>query len=149
GDERAEIAVRRRYDPHVDRARIRRAERPDLLPLDRAEELHLERERDVADLVEEERPALGDLEEPALRVLRSRERSLGEAEELALDELVRERAQVDRDERLGGARARAVDRAGDDFLAGAALAGEEERRHGGRDLRDKVEDAPHGGALGD
>src|SRR5688572_31763462 len=46
-------------------------------------------------------------------------------EELALEQRVRKRGAVDGDERVGGARARGVDGAGDEALARAGLAADE------------------------
>ena len=64
----AQRAVRRRDDAHVDRDRLRAADARDLALLEHAQELHLRGRRDLADLVEEERPRVGQLEaaEPAL-----------------------------------------------------------------------------------
>ena len=55
---RFEVAVRRRDDAHVDRKRLRRADRPHLALLEHAQQLHLQRQRHVADLVQEERAAV-------------------------------------------------------------------------------------------
>ena len=60
-----EIAVRRRDDADVDLHVLGVAEAPDRLLLQDAQELHLEVERQLADLVEKERPARGLLEEAA------------------------------------------------------------------------------------
>ena len=59
-----EVAVRRGDDPHVDLAAPVLADAPHLALLERAEELRLKAEGDLADLVEEESPPLGRLEEP-------------------------------------------------------------------------------------
>ena len=58
-----EIRVGRRHQPAVDLDRLRAADRDDLALLQRAQQLHLRRERHLADFVEEERAALGDLEQ--------------------------------------------------------------------------------------
>ncbi len=57
-----EVAVRRRDDAHVDALRCDVADAPDLALLERAQELRLELERELADLVEEDRAAVGRLE---------------------------------------------------------------------------------------
>ena len=62
-----EIAVGRRDDAHVDLDGLGRADAADLALLQHAQELHLHLRADLADLVEEQRPALGLLEEAALR----------------------------------------------------------------------------------
>src|SRR5262249_24123520 len=53
------------------------------------------------------------------------------------------------DERRLRARAERVDRAGDELLAGAALAGDQHRHVRARDARDELEDATHRLARGD
>ena len=67
--------------------------------LERAEHLGLRVEAHVADLVEEERAAVGLLELADALLRRARERALLVAEQLALDELGRDRGAVDLDER--------------------------------------------------
>ena len=111
-----------RDDPHVDLHRLRRADRPHLLLLQHAQQLDLQRQRHVADLVEENGAAAGRLEQPLVVGGRASERTLDVAEQLRLEQLLGDRAAVDRDERLAGARAGPVDGARQQFLAGAALA---------------------------
>ena len=72
GDRAAQVLVRRRDDPHVDLDRRRLADPPDLALLERAQELRLEPRARLADLVDEERAAVGLLEEPAPRARRAR-----------------------------------------------------------------------------
>src|SRR4029079_17201667 len=105
----------------------------------------LEREllSDRADLVEEERAAVGELEPAALAVGRAGERALLVAEQLALEQLLAERGAVDRHERPRGARAAGVDLARGDLLAGAALAEQEHGRRGPRDLLDRLDNRAH------
>ena len=55
------------------------------------------------------------------------ERAPAVAEQLALEHLARDGGAVERHERLGGAVRGAMDGAGEHFLAGAGLAGEEDR----------------------
>src|SRR6185503_9340186 len=86
------------------------------------EELRLEGGSDVADLVEEHRPAVRHLELPALLLVRAGERALLVPEQLGLEELLGERDAVDDDERLVRPPAPPVDRARDDLLARPALA---------------------------
>src|SRR5207248_1005165 len=77
---------------------LRGAERIVLLRLQQLEQLRLRRERDGADLVEEERAVLGRRDLPVEPSGRRRVRALQRAEELALDERLRERAAVELDE---------------------------------------------------
>ena len=65
------------------------------------------------------------------------------AEDLALDERLGNGRTVDRDEGLRPARAEIVQCARHQFLAGAALAGDEHRHIGGSNLFDEREDLPH------
>ena len=112
----------------------------ELALLQRAQQLHLHLDRDLADLVEEERPAVGELEAPRLAGHGARERAALVAEELALDELLRDGRAVDLDERLVLAARVLVQRAGDELLARPALARDEHRgRRVGHSLEDRVE----------
>ena len=61
------------------------------------------------------------------------------AEQLGFEQVARDRAAIDRDERLARAAALGVDGAGDDFLAAAGRAGEED---GGVARRDLADEAP-------
>ncbi|HMB82336.1 MAG TPA: sigma 54-interacting transcriptional regulator, partial [Vicinamibacterales bacterium] len=128
GDFVAEVRVRGRHDAHVGLARPRRADALEVACFEDAQELRLQVERDVGDLVEEERAAVGQLEEAAPRRLRARERAFDVAEELARHELGRKRGQVLRDEARLAAVAPRVDLRGDELLAGARLAVEQDAR---------------------
>ena len=79
----------------------------------------------LADLVQEERPAVGLLEAAGARALGSGEGTGLVAEELALDQAFGDRAAVDGYELLGAPARLGVDGAGGDLLAGPALAEEE------------------------
>ena len=57
-----EVAVRRRHEAHVELDRLRAADPVDRLRLQEPQELHLDRAGDLADLVQEERPAVRRLE---------------------------------------------------------------------------------------
>src|SRR5262249_3106956 len=94
-DQRRQVAVCRADDAHVHRHRARRAYRQDLAVLEDAEELGLRIEGHVADLVEEERAALGAPNEPLVRAVGAREAPPLVTEELALDEAGRDRRAVD------------------------------------------------------
>jgi dipeptidyl aminopeptidase/acylaminoacyl peptidase len=88
GDAGLEVAVRGRHDANVDVDLAIAADGPHLALLQHAQELGLERERHLADLVEEERALLGLDEEAGARVLRVRERATRVPEELALEEVL-------------------------------------------------------------
>ena len=87
---RVEVAMRRRDHAHVDRNRLRRAHRPHLAFLQHAQQLHLQRQRHVADLVEEQRAAVGRLEQALVRLHGAGERAARVAEQLGLEQLARE-----------------------------------------------------------
>src|SRR2546430_11528077 len=82
---------------------IRRPPRSTLFPyttLFRSQQLRLGGERKIDDFIEEQRAAPGQLELPLLALMRPGERTLLVAEQLRLDQRVRDRAAVDGDERL-------------------------------------------------
>src|SRR4030095_10092994 len=81
------------------------------LLLQDAQQLGLELGLELADLVEGERAAVGELDPAALALGRAGERALLVAEQLALEQLLAERRAVDRHERARRARALGVDRA--------------------------------------
>jgi hypothetical protein len=72
------------------------------LLLDRAQQLHLHRQRQIGNLVEEQRAPVGRLEEAVAVLLGAGERALAVAEELRLHQVFRNRAAVDGDEGLRG-----------------------------------------------
>ena len=74
---------------------------------------------------------------------RSGEGAADVAEDLALHQVARDRAAVDRDERPAGRSGMLMDGLGADFLAGAALAGDEDRRARGRHAPDLLVDGAH------
>ena len=99
--------------------------------------------RHLADLVEEQRAAVGQLETALPPIGRAGERALLVAEDLALEQRLGNRRAVDRHKRKRRARAELVDRLRDQLLAGARLAGDEHRRARRRRLLDDLVDLPH------
>src|SRR5207253_9294424 len=87
--------------------------------LEHPQQLHLQLLRDLGDLVEEQRPAMAALEIALVLAVRAGERPLLVAEELALDQLWRHRAAVERQERRALAPAHLVDGLRGELLAGA------------------------------
>src|SRR5262245_44767089 len=144
-----EIHVRRRQDPHVDRHRADPAEPLDLALLQDAQELRLQVEAQGADLVEEQRAAVGELEAAELLGVRAGEGALLVAEQLRLDQRLGDRRHVDGHERLPAALAPRVDRPRYQLLAGAALARDQDGRRRRGDLGDELFDtAPTYGDSG-
>ena len=128
----------RRDDAHVGLDRRAPADRRVLALLQHAQQPRLRLERHVADLVEEQRAALGLLEAALRARLGAGEGALLVAEQLALDQFARDRRHVDRHERALPALAEVVQHARDQLLAGAALAVD---HHGQVGLRQAGEDA--------
>jgi hypothetical protein len=123
-----EVLVGGRHDPDVHRLAPRAAEPPDRAVLERREELGLERLREEADLVEEERAAVRELEASRLRVLRVGEGAPLDAEQLGLEQGLGDRRAVDVDEGLARAGARPVQDTDQQALAGAGLPLDQDRR---------------------
>ena len=139
-----EVAVRRGDEAEVDLLLDGAAEAADGLRLDRAQEGDLRGHVDLADLVQEERPAVRLLDAAALAVLEpAREGARLVAEELGLQEVAGERGALDGDERAVRALREAVDRLRGELLAGAARPLDEDRRVRRRDLADERVDALH------
>ena len=84
-----EVPVRGCDNPDVDRDVVRAADTLERLFLEEAEELGLERRYHLADFVEEDRAAVGLLEQPALLLARVGERAALVAEQLALEQASR------------------------------------------------------------
>ena len=144
-----EVAVRRRDDAHVDLLGALAADRRDLVALQHAQQLGLQVERHVADLVEEERAARRLAEASRARIDGAGEGALLVAEEFALEQLARDRRRVHRDEGARRARRRLVDRARHQFLAGAALAGDQHRDVARGHASDRLEDLEDRAAAAD
>jgi hypothetical protein len=121
---------------YVEVALVGSADRSDLLLLERPEQLGLERQRQVADLVEQQRAAIGLLEEADLVVASVGERALDVPEQRALQQRLRDRGAVDAHERLVATASTGVQRPRHELLAGAALTG---HQHGGIGVRHAVE----------
>ncbi len=101
-------------------ARVRSSPtRSKLALLQHAQQLALQFQRDLADLVEEQRAAVGELEAADAVAHRAGEGAPDMAEEFALEQLARNRRAVDADQRAVAAAAGLVDGARDQFLAGA------------------------------
>src|SRR5437879_9964566 len=75
--------------------------------------------------------------------MRTRERALLMAKELGLDQGVRYRAAVDSDKRLFASGAQLMDRPGDELLASAGLALDEDRERGVGHLLDLLANLLH------
>ena len=123
-----QIAVGGGDDPDIDFPRGRPADSVELVFLQDAEQLRLRLEGELADLVEEDRPPIGELKPADSPGDGAGEGPLLMTEKLALDEPGGKCRAVELDQRLIPALAVGVDRPRDQFLARARLAADE---HGG------------------
>src|SRR5207253_1702696 len=82
---RREVAVGRRDEPHIHAPRARAAHPEEGPGLERSEDLDLAVRLHLTDLVQEERAAVGQLDEPRLGAHRAREGPLLVAEQLGLE----------------------------------------------------------------
>ena len=117
-----QILVGRRHDAHIHLDEFGGADRLETLLVERAQHFGLRAQAHVAHFVQEERAAVGLLEFSDLVLVGAGEAALDVAEHLALDQLLGNRRAVDLHEGLGRARTHGVERARHQFLAGAALA---------------------------
>src|SRR5262245_15284459 len=120
-DQSGETSVRGGDDSHVNTAGRMAADPLNRQILNGSEQLRLRRERQVRDLVEKQRAAVGVFELPA-PAANARGRALLDAEQLRLEQRFDERRTVDRDERSMATAADVVDLASDQFLADARFA---------------------------
>src|SRR5439155_910997 len=139
-DHAPEVAVGGGDDAEVDPPHAGGAERPHLPVLHDAQELRLERGREVLDLVEEERAAVGELQHAGALLYRAGERAARVPEELALGERLGDGGAVDRHEGTCGAAAEGVHGARHHLLAGAGLALDQ---HVGLGARGGAHQLPH------
>ena len=134
---------------HVHLDGLRAAQALELLLLQHAEQLGLQLRRDVADLVEEQRPPVGQLESADFLADGAGEGALLVAEQLALQQPRGDGRAVELDEGPVSPRAQVVQGAGDEFLARAGFAANEHRGVGGGDRLDLLQHPAQGGALPD
>src|ERR1041385_3203104 len=110
GDLLLQSAVGGRDDPHVDFDRAGIAQSLELAFLDDPEQLGLQLQGHLADLVEQYGAAVGQFEATDLPHIGAGERPLFPAEELAFDEVGRQRRAIHRDQRPVPASAPGVNR---------------------------------------
>ena len=125
------------------------ADAGELAFLEDAEELGLDEHGHFADFVEEEGAAVALFEAADALLHGTGERAFLVAEEFGFEQAFGDGGAVDGDEIFGGAVGELVDGAGDDFLAAAGFAGDEDGGVGAGDAADELEDVLHGGRLAD
>ena len=138
-----QITVRGRDDAHVDRDRPAVTHPFDDALLQHAQQLDLHHGRHIADLVQEEGAAAGLLEASAPVADRSGVGPAHVSEELALEQVLRQRRAVDLHEGTGRPSAGLVHRTGHEFLAGAAFAPDQDGRLAAGHAGDQVVELPH------
>ncbi len=144
-----QLTVGGSHHPHIHLLHILAAHRQDLLGLQCAQQLHLQVVGHLADLVEEQRPLVGQGEHALVLPDGAGEGAGLVAEQLALQQVLRDRPAVHRDKGLGGPGPGGMDRPGQVLLAHAGLA-EDQQRHVRRDHPlHQGQQLLHGGAEGD
>src|ERR1700693_3889823 len=124
------------HQPHVHLVSPRAAQAFEFLFLQNAQQLGLQRRRNVTRLVEEERTFVGQLETANLLGYGSGERALLVAKELAFQQIQRNGSTIQPYKRTSAPRADVVDGVCDEFLAGAGFTLDQHSRTGGRDSFD-------------
>src|SRR5581483_3518754 len=148
-DQLDHVAVGGRDQAEVDLDRLLGADGVDLALLQGAQQLHLRVERQLPDLVEEQRAAVGLLELADALVHRTGEGAPLVPEQDALDQVLGDGAAVDGDEGPRLALALALDGARDQLLAHARLALDQDRDVGARGSAAERHRALHGLAADD
>ena len=125
------------------------ADSHDLPFFEHAKQLGLCRQRQLSDLVEEQRSGAGVLERAPAQAIRTRERASLVAEELALDELLGQCRAVHGDQRGFRAGSSSMQLARHQFLARPALAHDQDTARNRRNARDRITQRPHRAAVAD
>ena len=127
GDGGLHVRVRRRQHAHIGADRLVATETLERLLLQDAQQLALGQRACGADLVEEQRAAVALLELADTTAVGPGESTLFVAEQLAFQKLLWDGGAVNRQERPTGPATVLIEGVRDQFLAGAALAGNEDR----------------------
>src|SRR5204863_7152510 len=115
--------------------------------LERAQQFRLHRERELANLVEEQGAALRHLENARLRLDGAGKGAAYVTEQLALEQRVDDRRTVDRHERPVPPRARLMKRARGELFSGPGLAADQDDLRVRRQALNQAEDLLHRGAA--
>ncbi len=133
-----QVAVGGGDDADVDFGGVRAADAFEFALLQHAQKFDLNGRRNLADLVEKQRAAVGQFEAALAVGGGAGERAFHVAEEFAFNEIFGQRGAVGLDKGLVGAVAVVVDGVGDEFLAGAGFAADEHAGLAFGDLGDLV-----------
>ena len=113
------------------------------------QQLHLQSQRHLPDLVQEQRAAVGILDLPLHLPMGARKRALLVTEQLTLQQVFRNRSAIDGNEWAVLAGRAAMDGARNEFLAGAAVSHDQDGDIGIRHAPDHFENAMHRRAHAD
>ena len=141
--------VGRADDAHIHRDAFVVADAPDFAFLENAQKFCLQRRRHRVDFIEENCPEVRFLEKSALVGYGPGERALLVPEQFRLEQILRQRAAIDGDERMMLAVAVEVQPTRDQLLAGAAFALDQHGAVGVGDLVDEVVNELHFSARAD
>ena len=147
--ERRQVAVRRSDHANVDLASPIAAHGTHVAELEHAQELRLQVGGHVPDLVEQERPAVGLRQKTLARLDGAGEPAAHVSEDLALQQIARDRGGVHGHERLGAAGPARVDGARDELLSDARFARDDDRCARGGHEADAGPQGAHRGPVAD
>src|SRR2546427_1057481 len=145
----AQVGVGRRHDAHVHVTCARRADALEVARLEDAQQLRLQVHRYVGDFIEEQRPAVRELEAADAVGFRVGECALDVAEQLALEDTFRQAARVDGHQAFAGTSRYRMERLRDGPFTGPVLPGDEDVRLRWSDTRDELEYRTHRRGFGD
>ncbi len=143
GDQRFQVLVGGRDHPHVDPDEFAPADPEEFAFRQYAQETRLQRQRHVADFIQEQGAAIGLLETADVALLRAGEGAGLVAEQFALQQFGGNGGGVERDEGLARARRFLVQRAGNELLAGTGFAIDQHRQRRLRQPADGAEQRAH------
>src|ERR1019366_9449635 len=142
-----EVAVRRGDDAHIHLDGAAAADAFQFALLQNAQQLRLHSRGNLADFVQRNRAAMREFKPAIALGQRTGESAFFVAEKFAFDEVFGNGGAIDLDERRVGARTFAVKRAGDEFLARAAFALNQNRGLRARNFADERAQTFHRGTA--
>src|SRR4051812_1764282 len=119
------------------------ADAADRALLEDTQQLRLHRDRQLADLVEEYRPAVRAFDRACARLHRAGERAFRVAEQLGVEEVLGERRAIDDDERPALAKRGIVNGPGNELFARSRLTVDEDRGIGWADPSEERKELAH------
>jgi hypothetical protein len=144
-----QVAIGGGDDTHVHVKGLRPTDALELFLLQGAQDLGLQRQRQIADLVEKERPAMRQLEAARLALDGAGEGAFLVPEQLGFEKRLRDGGAIDGDERAVVAWAERVQRPGEQLFSRAAFTLEQDRRIGLRRAMQLLRDLTKLGVIAD